>query len=168
MSGKGNVSSPSCLCRRKFAILCIVGTLTVLFFVIREKYFYRADVLIAMSAPVNTNDESRRVEVQIESKVSSETGGGFLGFFGFSSKGNKKKEEEKIKTNPWDEWMLRHKEMTSIGDIYDKCGKISLFLKEKTSKDVSKTSLGKKKQPLTITLWKIFIAFALEYLDFTV
>lgn len=129
MTGKNVVSSPSFCYRRKYSILCILGTLTILFFVIREKYFYRADVLIAMSAPRITDNE-QRVQVQIESKVSSDIsdgggGGGFLTFFGFGSKTSEEKvKKEKKLLNPWDEWMLKHTEMTSIGDIYNKCGEL--------------------------------------------
>ena len=103
-----------CFTRRKITILFIsLCVCTFLGYVLREKYFYRADVLVAISS-------------QVDSTTTEETkGGGVLSFFGL---GGGKKEKTggdggAVKMNVWDAWMKSQPHYTSIGDIYNKCGK---------------------------------------------
>ena len=112
-------SSPKFISRRKFGIATIAVLLLVLFgFFIRERYFYRADVLIAIQT-----DVTRSEKVLIEDQVKTEESG-LLSYFGFGGKSNDKQKRAKKKLNIWDEWMMKQKKMTSIGDIYDKCGEL--------------------------------------------
>lgn len=68
------------------------------------------------------------MEVEVKSKSTEGGSTAIWNFFGFGdsnddlSKKTAGKKTKKPTMNPWDEWMSHNKEMTSIGDIYNKCG----------------------------------------------
>lgn len=124
-------SSSSFITRRRFAIAGISLALFILFaYVIRERYFYRADVLIAIQTNVHRQTESVQTNKDKEDK--EEDKGGLLSYLGIRVK----KEEKKM--NIWDSWMDKQSKMTSIGDIFDKCD-------NKTRTKIGKVVLEQKK-----------------------
>uniref|UniRef100_A0A7M5WVL8 MD-2-related lipid-recognition domain-containing protein n=2 Tax=Clytia hemisphaerica TaxID=252671 RepID=A0A7M5WVL8_9CNID len=111
---KGTPTPTGCFTKRKLAIVGIaVAVLVLVGYVLRERYFYRADVLIAIQTNVQ---HARKV---VGNKIGNK---GILGFLNFGGKNNVgETDDKKIKTNVWDEWMIKQTAMTSIGDIYDHC-----------------------------------------------
>lgn len=102
------------LSRRKIGIFAGLVLLTILFFTIREKYFYRADVLKAVVAVAPKNLPSGSVEVKIKEEKTT-----LWSYFGFD--GGKKQNEKKVVKSKWDVWVENNPGLTSIGDIWDKC-----------------------------------------------
>ena len=88
--------------RRNIIVLIGVVTSIVLVFYVKETYFIRAGVL------------KRIFEIPGEFPV-KEAKTSIWEYFGFG---------EKYEKNIWDLWMDHHPHLSSIGDIYDKCGKI--------------------------------------------
>lgn len=137
MTMTASKSTGCCTCTKKklliiFITLCMF---TILFYVLREKYFFRADVLVAISSRVDNtnveygNDVKKEANKIDEIKKEENNEGGVLSFFGFGNNKKKKNvanvagDEGAGKLNVWDAWMKQNKHFTSIGDIYDKCGK---------------------------------------------
>ena len=115
---KGTPTPTGCFTKRKLAIVGIsIAVLVLVGYVLRERYFYRADVLIAIQTNVK---HARKV---VTNKIGSN--GGILGLLRFGGKNNVGETDEvKVETvNVWDAWMIKQTTMTSIGDIYDHCGK---------------------------------------------
>ena len=134
MTASGKTTGCCTCTKRKLLILVVtLCVFTLLCYVLREKYFFRADVLVAISSRVdntNGNDRSESFKTIDESNKKSEDSGegGVLSFLGF---GNSKKKKVSAndggagKLNVWDAWMKQNKHYSSIGDIYNKCGKNS-------------------------------------------
>jgi len=99
--------------RRKVGIFFGIVFAVVLFFVIREKYFYRADGLTAVVAAPR-----RPPNGEIGVKVVQKTETSIWSWFGVGKKNN---EAKKSDLNVWDEFMLKNPRLISIGDIWDKC-----------------------------------------------
>ena len=93
--------------RKKLFLLIAIVTFIVLFFTVREKYFYRTDAL----KPIFHLNHKTKSNLDIQKNV-----GGFFDFV-------KEQLEVVDQRNSWDLWMDEHPQLTSIGDIYDKCGK---------------------------------------------
>ena len=144
MTGSGK-SSGCCTCTKRKVLIAVITAcvFTLLCYVLREKYFFRADVLVAISSRVDdTNIQQHDETIKTKDESSKEDDdssdeGGVLSFFGLG--GGKKKKNNKAKSgdggdgeagekiNVWDAWMKQNKHFTSIGDIYDKCGKDNWF-----------------------------------------
>jgi len=123
----GTQGSPSVLKRRKYGIAIVFILFFIMFcYFIRERYFYRADVLIAIQTDIT------QPVTEKEEKAT------FLSYLGFG--GSKKTDDNKEKErnmNPWDLWMSKQVKMTSIGDIYNRCGEW----------DYKSTCVGEQKLP---------------------
>ena len=115
----GAQGSPSVVKRRKYGIAVVFALLFIMFcYFIRERYFYRADVLIAIQADIT----QPAGDAALQKNDIKEEKGGLFSYFGFGG-GKKSEEEKEMKMNPWDRWMSKQVKMTSIGDIYNRCGK---------------------------------------------
>lgn len=131
-------SSPAFISRRKCGIAGIVLMLFLIFFyAIRERYFYRADVLIAIQTDVRWTQKVDEIIKKSGGGEKTEESGVFS-YFGFGGETSSEKAKAKKKLDPWDKWMSEQTSMTSIGDIYNRCD-------NKTRTKIGKVVLETKK-----------------------
>ena len=112
-------SVASFLSRRKIPILLGLICFTVVFFYVRQKFFYRSDLLQPIARTITKHKESwKKLEVKIKQTS-------WWSFFSKSSGGAKADsiDAELRRKRLWDDWMEDHPELSSIGDIWDSCGK---------------------------------------------
>lgn len=123
-----STGTASWISRRKIYITVGLVLFACLFVFIKEKYFYRSDLLKPIQ--INTEKGLTKFKVRLEKNQ-----GGVLGYIlGF---GSSKKENELVELNIWDKWITDHPDLTSIGDIYDKCGKYRIWFYEQCDHPVS-------------------------------
>ena len=123
-----STGTASWISRRKIYIIVGLVLFACLFVFIKEKYFYRSDLLKPIQ--INTEKGLTKFKVRLEKNQ-----GGVLGYIlGF---GSSKKENELVELNIWDKWITDHPDLTSIGDIYDKCGKYRIWFYEECDHPVS-------------------------------
>lgn len=123
-----STGTASWISRRKIYIIVGLVLFACLFVFIKEKYFYRSDLLKPIQ--INTEKGLTKFKVRLEKNQ-----GGVLGYIlGF---GSSKKENELVELNIWDKWITDHPDLTSIGDIYDKCGKHRIWFYEQCDHPVS-------------------------------
>ena len=123
-----STGTASWISRRKIYIIVGLVLFACLFVFIKEKYFYRSDLLKLIQ--INTEKGLTKFKVRLEKNQ-----GGILGYIlGF---GSSKKENELVELNIWDKWITDHPDLTSIGDIYDKCGKYRIWFYEQCDHPVS-------------------------------
>jgi len=107
-------SSAAWFSRRKVIIFMVLISLIGFLFIIKEKYFYRADILKPMNTQAVHNPATyNKIQVHIK-----ETKASIWGYFGLGSKDEKPVEK---KLPIWDVWMAEHSTFYPIGDIYDIC-----------------------------------------------
>ncbi|XP_002162069.2 uncharacterized protein LOC100203559 [Hydra vulgaris] len=100
----------TCSKQKLYFSIAAAAFMLVLFFTVREKYFDSTNSL----RPVFHSNFNTRRKLDINNKKAISNLWGFLSF------GNKELEVPS-KQNVWDLWMNEHPQLTSIGDIYDKC-----------------------------------------------
>lgn len=123
-----STGTASWISRRKIYIIVGLVLFACLFVFIKEKYFYRSDLLKPIQ--INTEKGLTKFKVRLEKNQ-----GGVLGYIlGF---GSSKKENELAELNIWDKWIIDHPDLKSIGDIYDKCGKYRIWFYEQCDRPVS-------------------------------
>ena len=123
-----STGTASWISRRKIYIIVGLVLFACLFVFIKEKYFYRSDLLKPIQ--INTEKGLTKFKVRLEKNQ-----GGVLGYIlGF---GSSKKENELVELNIWDKWITDRPDLTSIGDIYDKCGKYRIWFYEQCDHPVS-------------------------------
>lgn len=123
-----STGTASWISRRKIYIIVGLVLFACLFVFIKEKYFYRSDLLKPIQ--INTEKGLTKFKVRLEKNQ-----GGILRYIlGF---GSRKKENELVEVNIWDKWIIDHPDLTSIGDIYDKCGKYRIWFYEQCDHPVS-------------------------------
>ena len=113
-----STGTASWISRRKIYIIIGLVLFVCLFLFIKEKYFYRSDLL----KPILTNTEKGLTEFKVRIEKNQGSILGYVLGFGLS-----KKENKLVEVNIWDKWIIDHPELTSIGDIYDKCGKYRIW-----------------------------------------
>lgn len=123
-----STGTASWISRRKIYIIVGLVLFACLFVFIKEKYFYRSDLLKPIQ--INTEKGLTKFKVRLEKNQ-----GGVLGYIlGY---GSSKKENELVELNIWDKWITDHPDLTSIGDIYDRCGKYRIWFYEQCDHPVS-------------------------------